>query len=119
MNNKTYQDGLRESIEILIALKDVDEKESSAFYLVNKFIEDGDTYRDKNGTKIQAGDFLDMNPDDENYFGFVISYAGNLIFVSELTSREPIRLKDVLQGSDTPSVIRGNLYNQRIEFHEW
>ena len=119
MNEKTYEDGLRESIEILIALKDVHEKESSAFYLVNKFIEDGDTYRDKKGTKIQAGDFLDMNPDDDNYLELVIRYAGNLILVSELTNSEPIRLKDVLQGSDNPAVIVGNLYDNRIEFHEW
>jgi len=115
---KTYEDGIRESIEILTELKGVSEKDNSAFCLVSKFIEDGDTYKDKNGKTIQIGDFLEVNPDDDTCLDLVIRYAGNLIFVSELTSSEPVRLNEVLQGSDNPAVIVGNLYDNRIEFHE-
>ena len=118
MNNKTYQDGLRESIEILTELKNVTDRENNAFHLVSKFLDDKNTYCDKNGKKIQRGDFLEVNPDDGSWLDLVIRYAGNLIFVSELTDYEPVRLKEVLQGSDNPAVIVGNLLDNRIEFHE-
>ena len=116
---KTYQDGVRESIEILQALKDVDDKENNAFMLVNKHIEDSDNYYDKVGKKIKVGDFMKMNPDDDDWLELVIRFGGNLIFVSELTSDEPLRLKDNLKDSDNPALIVGNFYDNRIEFHNW
>ncbi len=116
---KTYQDGIRESIEILQALKDIDERENNAYFMVNKFIEDKDNYYDKNGTKIKTGDFMKVNPTDDDWLDLVIKYAGNLIFVSELTQSEPVRLRDVLQGSHNPAIVVGNLHENRIEFYKW
>ena len=115
---KTYSDGISESIEILHALKDIDERENNAYFLVKQHIEDKDKYYDKVGTKIKEGDFLMMNPDDDDWLDFVIRYGGNLILVSELTGGE-IKLSECLQGSDNPSVIVGNLHNNRIEFFKW
>ncbi len=119
IRQKTYVDGVRESIEILASLKDSAEKENNAYFLVENFIRDKDNYYDKVGKKIEVGDFLEVNPEDDSWLDLVIRFGGNLIFVSEFTSNEPVRLSDVLQGSDNPAIIVGNLYKHRIEFHEF
>lgn len=116
---KTYEDGVRESIEILESLKDITNRENNAYFLVKKFIVDKDTYYDKVGEKIKEGDFMEINPEDDSWLDLVIRFAGNLILVSELTSDEPVRLSEVLKGSDNPAVIVGNLHDNRIEFHKW
>lgn len=74
---------------------------------------------DKNHKLIQEWDIMSINPEDDSWLDLVIRYDGKLIYASELSGYEQIRLRDCLHGSDNPSVVVGNLRNNRIEFHEW
>lgn len=114
-----YEQGVNECIELLRALKENRKVDFNARMFVMTQIIEKEKLFDKNHKLIQEGDFMSINPDDDSWLDLVIRYDGKLIYASELSGYDKIRLRDCLYGSDNPSVIVGNLQSNRIEFHEW
>lgn len=118
-NHKSYEQGIDECVELLEALKQYKEDDFHARLFIIKQIQDKEKLFDKNHKLIQEWDVMSINPDDDSWLDLVIRYTGKLIYATELIGNEPIRLRDCLYGSDNPSVVVGNLRNNRVEFHEW
>lgn len=82
---------------------------------------EGEILKDKFGKIIKIGDFLKVNPDDDDWLDFVVWHDHKLMFATEI-DREPggnVPLREVLLGSDNPAIVVGNIHNNRIAFHEW
>jgi hypothetical protein len=77
--------------------------------------------RDKFGKIIRNGDFLKVNPEDDDWLDLVIEMDGKLMFISELTRKYGgnVPLRMVLQESENPAIVVGNLFENRIEFSEY
>ena len=114
MSKKTYEDGIRECLELLQALEEINEGEFYAKMFVRNHIDNKERLFDKNNALIKDWDVMSINPDDDDWLDLVIRCDGKLIYASELGEGEVIRLRDCLYGSDNPSVIVGNLRNNRV-----
>lgn len=78
--------------------------------------------KDKVGKVIQEGDFLSVNPTDDDWLAFVVRHDRRLMFASELDNFDAVSdvsLRDVLFGSDNPAIIVGNIHESRIDFGEF
>jgi len=115
----TYEDGIHECLELLQALKEKRADDFNARLFVIRQIIEKEKLFDKNHKLIQEWDVMSINPDDDDWLDLVIRFDGKLIYASELSGYDKIRLRDCLHGSDNPSVVVGNLRNNRVEFHEW
>lgn len=116
---KNYEQGIDECVELLRALKEFKEDDFHARMFVIRQIIEKEKLFDKNHKLIQEWDIMSINPDDDDWLDIVIRYDGKLIYATELTGYDKIRLRDCLHDSDNPSVVVGNLRHNRIEFHEW
>ena len=117
---KSYEQGIEESIQLLEALKERKGQDFYAKMIVFEYIKEKEMLFDKNGKRIECWDVMKINPEDDSWLDLVIRYEGRLIFASEISSEdsEPVRLREVLQGSDNPAVIVGNLRNCSMTFEE-
>ncbi len=116
---KTYKDGIHECVDLLRALKEGKEEDFNARMFVHTHIIEKEKLFDKNHKLIQEWDFMSINPEDDDWLDLVIRFDGKLIYASELSGYDKIRLRECLYGSDNPSVIVGNLRTNRVEFHNW
>ena len=85
-----------------------------------KHIEPKEILKDKDGVVIKEGDFLKVNPMDDDWLDIVIFYENKLMFAREVNKDfNSVALRDVLQDSDNPAIIIGNIHTSRIEFGEY
>ncbi len=116
---KTYEQGIEECVELLRTLKEMKDEDFRARMFVRTQIVEKEKLFDKNHKLIKEWDVMSINPDDDSWLDLVIRYDGKLIYASELEGYDKIRLRECLYDSDNPSVVVGNLRNNRVEFFEW
>lgn len=75
--------------------------------------------KDGRGDIIEEGDFVQVNPKDDNWLDLVVSHHGRLILASELRRGETLKLRDMLLGSENPIEKDGNIYQSRVEIGSW
>jgi hypothetical protein len=77
---------------------------------------DPSVYLDKQGERLEHGDFIRWNPDDDDWLDVVveIGHTGKLTTVYELGGGE-LKLKDWLLGSRNPVLKVGNINSSTID----
>jgi hypothetical protein len=86
-----------------------------------KIMDNGEILKDKYGKVIKRGDFLKVNPVDDDWLDFVVWHDNKLMFATEIDC-EPhgnVPLREVLFGSKNPAIIVGNIHTNLIEFSEF